>query len=85
MLVLDGVLERVGEGTKDLRWGVTKYSIIQVGKKFVKSVCATETVGSFLDVGENMRIKIFRPIFGMKLILSYPLTGSRLFLENGYL
>jgi hypothetical protein len=74
MMVVEGVLERFGEGsaTESSRF----YSILHVGDNIIRNVSAPKDVASYLDLGVNLRVCIHKFFLGKNFIMSVEHIGG---------
>ncbi len=72
-----GELQLVGEGRKEMQYGVSGYSVLEIGKDILKNVHATELVSTYLQTGEELELYI-GPLFFSKYIYALRRSDGRL-------
>lgn len=77
MRVYTGRLQRLGEGRKEYRYGVTRLSVVEIGSKMIKGVSMTEIVSSYMDLSKEMTLYV-APLFHTRFIYGVRLADGRL-------
>lgn len=72
-----GELRLVGEGRKEMQYGVSGYSVLEIGNDILKNVHATEMVSTYLQPGEELELYI-GPLFFSKYIYALRRSDGRL-------
>ena len=77
MRVYSGELKHVGEGRKEMRYGITLRSIIEVGDTSIRGIAVPEVISSYMNPGEQIEMYI-APVYHAKIIYAVRLEDGQL-------
>lgn len=77
MRVYSGELKLVGEGRKEMQYGITRRSVIEVGNTSIRGIAVPEVISSYMNTGEQIEMYV-APVYHAKVIYAVRPEDGRL-------